>query len=332
MLLNIAVTVIKSIVLILLLLLAVLYMTWLERRLLGRFQLRYGPNRVGPFGLLQPLADGIKLLFKEDFRPVGADRFIYLLAPAISVITALFAFAVIPLGPSINIFGYELKPYIADVSVGILLVLAVSSLGVYGIVLGGWSSNSKYSLIGSLRSAAQLVSYELAVGLAVLSVLLLVGNLRLTEIVRYQEKYWLILLQPLGFIMYLLGAFAETNRAPFDLPEAEQELTAGYHTEYGGMKWAMFFLAEYVNIITVSAIATTLFFGGWLGPGVNQFPALGFFWFALKVFGLVFCFMWVRATLPRVRYDQLMSLGWKLLVPLGLVNIMIYSAIGMALR
>lgn len=327
-LITIIETVIKGAIVIGGLMTSFAYMTWLERKLVGRFQLRPGPNRAGPFGLLLPLADGIKLFLKEDFVPAGADKVTFFIAPIISIVTALLAFAVIPIGPTINIFGYELHPIIANPNVGILFILAISSLGVFGIVLAGWSSNSKFSLIGALRASAQLISYELAIGISIISVILIVGNLQITEIIKWQaNNVWLVLLQPIAFIIYFLSALAETNRAPFDMPEAEHELTAGYHTEYGGMRFALFFAAEYINIVTVSAIATTLFLGGYLGPFVDQFPILGFVYFALKVLLCVFVFIWIRATLPRVRYDQLMSLGWKYLIPIAIAWLMI-TAVG----
>ncbi len=292
------------------------YVTLLERRLLARFQLRIGPNRVGPLGLLQPLADGIKLIFKESFIPARADRFVYLVAPVISVVAALFVYAVIPVGPPVRLFGRDVPLYIADVNVGILLVLAASSIGVYGIILGGWASESKYSLLGGLRSSAQVISYELTLGLAVLAVVMMAGSLSLVDIVRAQSHVWFVITQPVAFLLFLIAGLAETNRAPFDLPEAEQELIAGYQTEYGGFAFAMFYLGEYVGVITMGALSATLFFGGWQGPVLP--PVV---WFLLKVFAVVFVFIWIRATLPRLRYDQLMGLGWKVLVPVGLVNL-----------
>ncbi|HLY23805.1 MAG TPA: NADH-quinone oxidoreductase subunit NuoH [bacterium] len=292
------------------------YTTLLERRLLARFQLRVGPNRVGPWGLLQPLADGIKLIFKEDFRPAGADAVVYLAAPLISVVAALFVYAVIPIGPPVRLFGREVTLYIADVNIGILLVLAASSIGVYGVILGGWSSDSKYSLIGGLRSSAQVLSYELSLGLAVLGVIMAAGSLSLVDIVDAQGRGWFIWRQPLAFVLFLIAAFAETNRAPFDLPESEQELIGGFQTEYGGFKFAMFYVGEYVGVITMGALVTTLFLGGWRGPFLP--PVL---WFLIKVFLVVCFFIWVRATLPRVRYDHLMALGWKILIPAGLLNV-----------
>jgi len=312
----------KSAVVIILLLTTFAYMTLLERRLLGKFQVRIGPNRVGPLGLLQPLADGVKLLFKESFRPAQADAVIYLVAPMISMTMALFVYAVIPVGPDVLLFGRRITLYLADVNIGILLILAASSIGVYGVILGGWSSNNKYALLGSLRSSAQLISYELALGLAVLSVVLTAGTLSMVEIVRAQERVWFIALQPLGFLLFVIAAIAETNRAPFDLPEAEQELVAGYQTEYGGFKFAMFYAGEYIGIVTMSALITTLFLGGWNGPVLP--PPL---WFLLKTFVSIFFFIWLRATLPRIRQDQLMAFGWKLLVPLGLVNIAVTAVL-----
>ncbi len=308
------------------LLTAAAYLTWLERRLLARFQLRLGPNRVGPFGLLQPLADGLKLMMKETFLPQEADRAVFLIAPALSMLAALLAFAVIPFGPPLELWGVKLFQ-IADPDVGILFVLAVSSLGVYGVILGGWASASKYSLLGGLRSSAQMISYELAVGLAIVGVILLSGTLRLSEIVAQQaEGVWNVFLQPLGFLLFVIGGIAETNRAPFDLPEAEHELVGGFHTEYAGMRFASFFVAEYGHMVVMASVATTLFLGGWDGPFVEQAPLLGLLWFALKVFAFMFLFIWLRATLPRVRYDQLMSLGWKVLIPLALLNLTLTAA------
>ena len=323
---DVAVAAVKSAILLGILLTACAYMTLLERRLLGKFQLRYGPNRVGPFGLLQPLADGVKLILKESFMPANVDVLVYWLAPALSMITALFVYAVIPFGPEVMLFGRPVALRLADVDVGILVVLAASSIGVYGIILGGWSSNSKYSLLGSLRSSAQLISYELALGLAVIAVVLTAGSLSLVRIVEAQRHVWFVLRQPLAFLIFLVAALAETNRAPFDLPEAEQELVAGYQTEYGGFKFAMFYIGEYVAVVTMSALITTLFWGGWQGPVLP-----GVLWFVAKTLVFVFVFIWVRATLPRVRHDQLMAFGWKVLVPLGLVNI-VATALAVVLR
>jgi NADH-quinone oxidoreductase subunit H len=323
---DVAVAAVKSTILLGILLTACAYMTLLERRLLGKFQIRYGPNRVGPFGLLQPLADGVKLILKESFMPANVDVLVYWLAPALSMITALFVYAVIPFGPEVTLFGRPVALRLADVDVGILVVLAASSIGVYGIILGGWSSNSKYSLLGSLRSSAQLISYELALGLAVIAVVLTAGSLSLVRIVEAQRSVWFVLRQPLAFLIFLVAALAETNRAPFDLPEAEQELVAGYQTEYGGFKFAMFYIGEYVAVVTMSALITTLFWGGWHGPVLP-----GVLWFVAKTLAFIFVFIWVRATLPRVRHDQLMAFGWKVLVPLGLVNI-VATALAVVLR
>lgn len=315
---EVLVVLVKGIMLIAILFGAAAYMTFLERVIMARMQLRLGPNRTGPLGLLQPIADGIKLLCKERFQPAGVDTFIYWFAPAISLFSALFIFALIPVGGVVHIGGKAVNLQIADVSVGIVFLLAISSLAVYGVVLAGWASNNRYSLLGGLRGTAQMISYEIPMGISLLTVVLSAGTLSLREMVEFQQNHWFIWTNPISFLIYFITAFAETNRAPFDLPEAEQELTAGYHTEYGGMKFAIFFLGEYINILAVSAIATTLFFGGWLGPG--NIPIL---WFAVKVAIFVFIFMWVRATLPRFRYDQLMSFGWKVLIPLSLVNLIV---------
>jgi NADH-quinone oxidoreductase subunit H len=310
---------IKGLVVILFLFGAAAYMTFCERVVLARMQLRLGPNRVGPWGLLQPIADGIKLLCKESFQPASIDKITYWLAPGISLFTALFAFVLIPFGGSVEIAGRKVNLQIADVNAGIVLLLAFSSLAVYGIVLAGWSSNNRYSLLGGLRGTAQMISYEIPMGISLLTVVLSAGTLSLPGIVEAQhQNHWYILTNPIAFIIYLITAFAETNRAPFDLPEAEQELTGGYHTEYGGMKFAIFFLGEYINILAVSAIAITLFLGGWHGPG--DWPVV---WFLAKLALFVFFFMWVRATLPRFRYDQLMSFGWKILIPIATLNLII---------
>lgn len=309
---------IKGLIVIGLLMLAAAYMTFIERVLMARMQLRLGPNRVGPLGLLQPIADGIKLLCKEGFQPAGIDKFIYWLAPGISLFTALFAFVLIPVGGTITLWGHEIALRIADVNAGIVFLLAFSSLAVYGVVLAGWASNDRYSLLGGLRGTAQMISYEIPMGISVLTVILAAGTLSLTEIVEAQNKHWFIWTNPISFIIFLITAFAETNRSPFDLPEAEHELTGGYHTEYGGMKFAIFFLAEYVNILAVSSIAVTLFLGGWHGPG--NIPII---WFLLKVAAFVFFFMWVRATMARLRYDQLMSFGWKVLIPISTINLIL---------
>jgi len=309
---------IKGLILVLILFGAAAYMTFIERVVLAFFQLRKGPNRVGPLGLLQPIADGIKLLTKERFQPANVDNFTYWLAPFLSLFVALAAFAFIPVGGTVHLFGRDIDLRIADVNAGIVFLLAISSLAVYAIVLAGWSSNNRYSLLGGLRGTAQLISFEIPMGISLLTAILSVGTLSLPEIVEAQKSHWLVWTNPISFLIYLITSFAETNRAPFDLPEAEHELTGGYHTEYGGMKFAMFFLGEYINILLVSAIAVTIFLGGWLGP--FGWPVV---WFVLKVAALVFFFMWVRATMPRFRYDQLMSFCWKVLLPIAVINLIV---------
>jgi NADH-quinone oxidoreductase subunit H len=310
------------------LLLTVLVAILVERKLLGRMQMRYGPNRVGPFGLLQSLVDGIKLALKEGLVPAGVDRPIYLLAPVISVVTAILGFAVMPLGPVVSVFGHHTPLQLTDLSVGVLYVLAITSIGVYGIVLAGWASGSTYPLLGAQRSSAQVVSYEIAMALCFAAVFLHSGTMSTSGIVAAQSHTWYILLLLPSFAVYVTAMVGETNRAPFDLPEAEGELVGGFHTEYSSLKFAMFFLAEYVNMATVSALATTLFLGGWRAPwpisiwdGANSgwWPLL---WFVAKMWVFLFLFMWLRATLPRLRYDQFMALGWKLLIPASLVWIL----------
>ena len=312
--------------------LTVLIMIYAERRVSAFMQGRLGPNRVGPQGLLQPIADGIKFLMKEDIIPAGVDKPVYLLAPAMLLIPALMTFAVIPFGTSITLFGRDIPLQVADINVGILYILALTSIGVYGLVLAGWSSNSKYPLIGGLRSSAQLISYELAMGLAIVSIVLLAGSLRLNDIITNQQGYffsWNICKQPLAFLIFLIAIYAETNRLPFDLTEAEQELVGGYHTEYSSMKFAMFFMAEYANMITGAALTVTLFFGGWDVPFINEssmgIPGviLSVLSFAFKTAFFLFLYIWVRWTFPRFRYDQLMNIGWKVLLPLALINIFI---------
>ncbi len=311
-------TLIKGIVIVSILMGFAAYMTYLERVVMAWMQLRKGPNRVGPLGLFQPIADGIKLLAKESFQPAGVEKFTYWLAPLISVFSALFAFVLIPVGGTVELFGRQVNLVIADVNSGFLLLLAFSSLAVYGVVLAGWASNNRYALLGGLRGTAQMISYEVPMGLSLLTIALTAGTLSLTEIADLQKNQWFLWTNPIAFIIYLITAFAETNRAPFDLPEAEHELTAGYHTEYGGMKFAMFFLAEYVNILAVSSIAVTLFLGGWHGPW--DLPVV---WFLAKVALLVFLFIWVRATMARFRYDQLMTIGWKVLIPIATINLIV---------
>lgn len=287
-------------------------MIWIERRLLAFFQDRLGPNRVGPQGLLQPIADVIKLFMKEDWMPPFADKLIFIIAPGIIVVTVLLAFAVVPITSFIKV---------SDANVGILFFLGMTSMGVYGIVLGGWASNSKYSLIGGTRAAAQMISYELPMGVAAVSVVLLAGSLRLIDIVDAQP-IWFCVLQPLGFVIFLIAGIAEARRTPFDLPEADSELVAGYHTEYSSMKFALFFMGEYLDIILISAIVTVLYLGGWRGPFLP--PVL---WFIIKMFAVIFLFIWCRAVLPRFRFDQLMTFGWKWLLPLSLVNLVATGAV-----
>ena len=298
------------------------YMTLIERRLLARFQVRRGPNRVGPFGFLQPLADAVKLVFKGEYTPMGADLVVYRIAPVISMTLAMAGLALIPVGTFFTVAGFHIPLVLADVNVGLLILIAFSSLGVYGIVLGGWGSGSKYSLLGSLRSTAQIISYELPLGLALATVLLLSGTARLSGIVAQQSPIPYIVLAPVAFVIYLLSAVAEVNRAPFDLPEAETELVAGYLTEYAGFRWSLYFLGEYINMLTVSAIATICFLGGWKGPFLS-----GPLWFLIKMAIFIFVFVWLRATLPRIRYDRLMRLGWDFLLPLALLNLIVTAAI-----
>jgi NADH-quinone oxidoreductase subunit H len=316
------------------LLLAAAAMVWVERRLAAVLQQRVGPNRVGWAGLLQPFADVIKLMFKEELRPKAADAVLFALAPMISAMCAFAAFAVVPFGGTTTLLGLipeGLRLQVADVNVAILVVFAIASMSVYGIVLAGWSSNSKYALLGGLRSSAQMISYELSYGMALAAVLLIGNSLSLTDIVNRQAGTWLgfiprwfIFFQPIGFLIFMTAGVAETNRAPFDFPEAEQELVAGYHTEYSSMSFAMFFLAEYVNMVTVSAVATDLFLGGWHGPLLPE--SFGWIWFLLKVGFLLFFYVWMRWTLPRYRYDQLMAFGWKVMLPLSVVNLLVTAA------
>ncbi len=314
---------VKVVVVIVTVLTACAYATYLERKVVAFMQHRMGPTYAGPYGLLQPIADAVKLIFKEDTVPNNVEKMTYALAPVLSFVPALLTFAVVPFAADATLFGREIKMVISDLNVGVLFIFAITSLGVYGIVLAGWSSGSKYSLMGGLRSSAQMISYEVSYGLSIIGVILVANTLSLRELVEQQASVadWFIWRQPLGFLLYLTCAIAETNRAPFDLPEAESELVAGYHTEYSSMRFSMFFIGEYGNMLAVSAVGTTLFLGGWQGPFL---PSL--IWFLLKVFLFMFFYIWLRATFPRLRYDQLMAFGWKVLLPLALLNTMVTAA------
>jgi NADH-quinone oxidoreductase subunit H len=312
----------KSGILLLFLLLLAAYLVWLERKFLARLQVRYGPNRAGKFGLLQPIADTIKMLTKEDIVPAAADRFIFLLAPAVVATTALMMFAVVPFGSHLTLFGRNVPLVVTDLNVGLLYVFALSSLGVYGVAMGGWASNSKYSLLGGIRGAAQMISYELSLGLSLIPIVMLADSFSIVDIVNRQEKYPFILVQPLAFIIFMISAMAESKRIPFDLPEAENELGAGYHTEYSGIRFGLFFLGEYVHLQVLGALVAVLFLGGWRGP-ILPAPL----WLFIKIIFVALIMIWVRGTLPRLRYDQLMALGWKVLIPLALLNIMVTGAV-----
>jgi NADH-quinone oxidoreductase subunit H len=323
------VSAIKAFLLINVVLVSFAYLTLIERKVLGRMQLRYGPNRAGPFGILQPAADLIKLIRKESFFPAAAIDLPYILAPIVSAFTALAAFAVIPWGSGWEIFGQEVTGYVVDVPISLLLIFALGSIGIYGFIVGGWASESKYSLLGSMRTCAQLVSYEVALALTVLGVILMAGSLSLTDIVADQERtMWYVVPQFVGFVTFFIAGIAETNRAPFDLPEAEQELVAGYHTEYSGMRWGLFQMAEYINMLTLSALAVTLFLGGWHFFWLDW---LGPLWFLLKLGLVVFVFIWLRATFPRLRYDQLMAFGWKVLLPVATINAVVTAILVVAI-
>ena len=319
---------IKSALIAFVLLTAFAYLTFAERKIAALMQVRKGPNRVGPWGLLQPAADGIKLIFKEEVMPAGADKVLFFLAPILTMIPAIVIVAVIPIGPDVELFGRTIRLGITDLNVGLLYILAIASVAVYGIVLAGWSSANKYALLGGLRASAQMISYEIALGLSIIGPIMLAGTLSLQGIVQAQQSStWYVLWQPLGAMIFLIAGLAELNRAPFDMPEAEQELTAGYFTEYSGMKFSLFFMGEYIKMVAVSAIATTLFFGGYLGPFVDKLPWLGILYFAIKTAGFLFLMIWIRLTLPRLRYDQLMAFGWKVLLPLALFNVVITAVV-----
>lgn len=314
--------VVKNIVVVLLLMGCVAYTTLLERKLLGRLQVRLGPNRVGPFGLLQPIADGVKSFFKEDIIPDRADKPLYVLAPGISLFAALSMFAVIPFGDTITFLGRQVKLVIADLDTGLLYLLALATLGEYGVVLGGWSSGNKYGVLGALRAAAQMISYEVALGFAVIGTIILAGSLNLGDIVAAQQGMWFVIKYPAGFLFYLVAALAEINRTPFDMPESESELACGFNIEYSSMKFATFMIAEYAHMFTMAAVVTTLFLGGWMGPWLP-----GPIWFLIKVFCVVFFFIWERGTFPRLRYDHIMQFGWKVLLPLTLANLVVTAAL-----
>jgi NADH-quinone oxidoreductase subunit H len=320
--------VVKSLIIIVMLLTGFAYLTFYERKVLARIQVRVGPNRAGPGGWLQPAADGVKLIFKEELIPSQAYKFMFVAAPIMTVIPALIILAVMPWGGTVTLFGRQIPLGLTDLNVGILYILAVASISVYGITLAGWASNNKYAMLGGLRSAAQMISYELALGLAFIGPIMLAGSMSLVSIVEAQREIgWFFIYQPVGAIIFMIAALAEVNRAPFDMPEAEQELTAGYHTEYSGMKFALFFMAEYIKMIAVSAIAATLFFGGYRGPGIDALPWLGPIYLLIKIVLLLFGMIWLRATLPRFRYDRLMTFGWKILLPLALANVFITAVV-----
>lgn len=321
--------VIKAALFIVVLLTGFAYLTYMERKFLGRFQVRYGPNRAGPLGLLQPVADGVKLIFKEELIPAKADKLIFILAPILTVVPALILLAVVPFGDKVTVFGREVSLSIAsNINTGVLYIAAMASISVYGMVLAGWSSNNKYATMGGLRSSAQMISYELALGLSWVGPILMAGSMSMDKIVSVQGQIgWFVIFQPIGFLIFLIATLAEINRVPFDMPEAEQELTAGYHTEYSGMKFALFMMTEYLKMIVVSAIAVSLFLGGYRGFFVDQYPWLGPLYFIAKVIVLLFGMIWVRATLPRFRYDRLMAFGWKIMLPVALVNVFLTAVL-----
>ncbi len=319
--------VIKAVVILLFCVTGFAYLTFYERRALARMQIRIGPNRAGPSGWLQPVADGIKLIFKEEVIPARAYKVLFILAPMITVFPALVILAVIPWGTAITIFGRTIPLYLTDINVGVLYLVAIASISVYGIVLAGWSSNNKYAMMGGIRSTAQMISYELALGLALIGPIMIAGTMSLMGIVEAQDPVWFIVYQPIGAIVFFIASVAEVNRAPFDMPEAEQELTGGYHAEYSGMKFALFFMAEYVKMIAISAIGATLFLGGFRGPFVDQLPILGPFYLFFKILVLLFLLIWLRATFPRLRYDRLMAFGWKFLLPVALANVFLTAVV-----
>jgi NADH-quinone oxidoreductase subunit H len=321
LIIGFAVLILKLGVVLAVLLTAAAYLVLFERKFLGRLQIRYGPNRAGPYGLLQPFADTIKMITKEDIVPAEADRAIFLYAPAVVGITALLMFSVVPFGPDLTLFGHEVKMVVVDLNVGILFAFALSSLSVYGIALGGWASNSKYSLLGGIRGAAQMISYELSLGLSIIPVVMRAGSFSLVDIVNAQAGLWYVVTEPVAFVIFFISAMAESKRIPFDLPEAENELGAGFHTEYSGMRFGLFFLGEYVAMQVLGGLIAVFFLGGWHGPLLP-----GPVWLALKIFLVCLVMVWMRGTLPRLRYDQLMNLGWKVLVPISLVNVIVTGA------
>jgi NADH-quinone oxidoreductase subunit H len=318
---------VKSLIIILGMTLGFAYVTLYERKVLARMQVRIGPNRAGPGGILQPIADAFKLIMKEEITPVNADKLLFTLAPVITVIPALIITGVVPWGPLITLFGKEFTLSLTDINVGALYLLTVTSISIYGITLAGWSSNNKYATLGGLRATAQMISYELALGLSFIGPIMLAGSMSLLDIVNAQKHVWFVVYQPLGALIYFIAVVAEINRAPFDMPEAEQELTAGYHTEYSGMKFAMFFMAEYIKMIAISMIGATLYLGGFQGPFLDQLPWLGPIYLVIKVLILLFILIWIRATLPRIRYDRLMAFGWKILFPLALLNVLVTAVV-----
>ena len=318
---------IKGIVILFILLTGTAYLTLFERKLIARFQVRLGPNRAGPYGILQPLADAVKLFLKEEVIPGHVNKPVYLLAPMLAMIPALALFAVVPLGPDIELFGRRIPLHMGDINVGVLYIVAIASVGTYGVMLAGWASNNNYSLLGAMRTSAQMISYELPMGVFIASLLLITGTMSVVQIVENPRPLWAWIWLWLGFPFYFITVLAETNRAPFDLPETENELIAGYQTEYGGFKFAIFYISEYLHMLTSSAVVATLFFGGWRGPFAEQFPLLGIVYLALKTVFVLFLFVWVRASVPRVRYDQLMSFGWKYLLPLSLVYLAITAVL-----
>jgi NADH-quinone oxidoreductase subunit H len=326
------VSLIQAFVIINLVMVTFAYLTLAERKVMGRMQLRYGPNRAGPYGLLQPIADLLKLLHKESFQPVAATEWLYILGPFLAAFTALVTFSLIPFGPGWEISGVYIPGQVADLDIALILIFAVGSIGAYGFIVGGWASDSKYSLLGAMRTCAQLVSYEVSLALSVLGVVIMAGSLSLTEIVAEQaDSLWYVIPQIVGFVVFLFAGTAETARAPFDLPEAEQEIVAGYHTEYGGMRFGLYSMSEYINLITLSGLCVTLFLGGWHGPGWDGPSWLGPLWFILKLAILLYVFIWMRTTLPRLRYDQLMRFGWKVLLPVATVNAVVTAILVVAL-